>query len=160
MPTWTEDELRQIAESDDLHISPFRYASPAEARESLEVFRRRYHEVRPHWALVPAGGGDVLTPADVYVHGQAIQLPKWQGWARAAREEAERARPERASARDGRPRARARSGCLMPVSTLTKSGRTCPVDFGAKTNPLRETFLAARHPELPGSPRARFELVK
>jgi putative transposase len=62
------------------------YASPAEARESLEVFRRRYNEVRPHWALVPAGGADVLTPADVYVHGQAIELPKWQGWARAARE--------------------------------------------------------------------------
>ena len=29
------------------------YASPGEARESLEVFRRRYNEVRPHWALVP-----------------------------------------------------------------------------------------------------------
>ena len=32
------------------------YASPGEARESLEVFRRRYNEVRPHWALVPPGG--------------------------------------------------------------------------------------------------------
>jgi transposase InsO family protein len=62
------------------------YASPAEARESLEVFRRRYNEIRPHWALEPAGGGDVLTPADVYVQGQAIELPKWQGWAKAARE--------------------------------------------------------------------------
>lgn len=29
------------------------YASPGEARESLEVFRRRYNEVRPHWALEP-----------------------------------------------------------------------------------------------------------
>jgi transposase InsO family protein len=62
------------------------YASPAQARESLEVFRRRRNEVRPQWALVPAGGGDVLTPADVYVHGQAIQLPRWQGWAKAAQE--------------------------------------------------------------------------
>jgi hypothetical protein len=61
------------------------YASPAEARESLEVFRRRYNEAWPHWAPVPAGG-DVLTPADVYVHGQAIELPKWQGWAKAARQ--------------------------------------------------------------------------
>jgi putative transposase len=61
------------------------YASPAEARESLEVFRRRYNEVRPHWALEPEGGGDVLTPAEVYVHGQAIRLPKWQSWAKAAR---------------------------------------------------------------------------
>jgi hypothetical protein len=24
MSTWSEDELRQIAESDDLHIAPFR----------------------------------------------------------------------------------------------------------------------------------------
>ena len=25
------------------------------------------------------------------------------------------------------------TGCLMPVRTLTKPGRTCPLDFGAKT---------------------------
>jgi transposase InsO family protein len=62
------------------------YGSPGEARESLEIFRCRYNEVRPHWALVPTAGGDPVTPADVYVHGQAVQLPKWQGWAKAARE--------------------------------------------------------------------------
>jgi len=62
------------------------YASPGEARESLEVFRRRYNEVRPHWALVPPEGGDPLTPADVYVYGKPVGLPRWQGWARAARE--------------------------------------------------------------------------
>ena len=62
------------------------YASPGEARESLEVFRRRYNDVRPHWALVPPEGGDPVTPTDVYVHAQAVQLPKWQGWAKAARE--------------------------------------------------------------------------
>jgi putative transposase len=61
------------------------YASPAEARESLEVFRRRYNGVRPHWALIPPQGGDPVTPTDVYVHGQAVQLPKWQSWAKAAR---------------------------------------------------------------------------
>ena len=61
------------------------YASPGEARESLEIFRHRYNEVRPHWALVPPEGGDPVTPADVYVHGQAVGLPKWQGWARAAK---------------------------------------------------------------------------
>lgn len=61
------------------------YATPAEARESLEAFRRRYNEVRPHWALMPSQGGDVVTPMDVYVHGQAVQLPQWQGWAKAAR---------------------------------------------------------------------------
>ena len=61
------------------------YASPGEARESLEVFRRRYNEVRPHWALVPPEGGDPVTPAEVYVQGKAVGLPKWQGWAKAAR---------------------------------------------------------------------------
>ena len=62
------------------------YASPGEARHSLEIFRRRYNDVRPHWALVPPEGGDPITPTDVYVHAQAVGLPKWQGWARAARE--------------------------------------------------------------------------
>jgi transposase InsO family protein len=62
------------------------YPSPGEARASLERFRSRYNEVRPHWALLPVTGGDPLTPADVYVQGQAVQLPKWQGWAKAARE--------------------------------------------------------------------------
>ena len=61
------------------------YASPGEARESLEVFRHRYNEIRPHWALTPIDGGDPLTPHDVYVHGQGVQLPKWQGWAKAAK---------------------------------------------------------------------------
>lgn len=51
------------------------YASPAAASESREGFRRRYNEVRPHWALEPPGGGDVLTSVDMYVHGQAIELP-------------------------------------------------------------------------------------
>ncbi len=62
------------------------YGSPGEARASLEEFRQRYNAVRPHWALVPPGGGDPLTPADVYVHGRTVELPKWQGWAKAAQE--------------------------------------------------------------------------
>lgn len=62
------------------------YSTPAEARQSLEEFRGRYNEIRPHWALQPIEGGDVVTPADVYVHGVAVQLPKWQGWAKAAKE--------------------------------------------------------------------------
>ena len=62
------------------------YATPGEARESLEVFRRRYNDVRPHWALVPPEGGDPVTPSDVYAHGQAVRLPKWQAWAKAAKE--------------------------------------------------------------------------
>jgi transposase InsO family protein len=62
------------------------YASPGEARHALQAFRQRYNEVRPHWALVPPRGGDPITPADVYVDGQVVGLPKWQGWAKAARE--------------------------------------------------------------------------
>ena len=61
------------------------YDSPAQARESLQRFHQRYNQVRPHWALAPEGGGDVLTPADVYVRDETVTLPKWQSWAHAAR---------------------------------------------------------------------------
>lgn len=60
------------------------YANPGEARESLAVLRQRYNQIRPHWALVPPEGGDPLTPADVYVHGRTVQLPKCHGGAKAA----------------------------------------------------------------------------
>jgi len=60
------------------------YDSPQHARECLAEFRERYNVRRPHWALAPVGGGDVLTPADVYRDGQAIEIPRWQAWARAA----------------------------------------------------------------------------
>ena len=36
------------------------------ARECLAEFRARYNERRPHWALVPEEGGDVLVPVEVY----------------------------------------------------------------------------------------------
>jgi len=61
------------------------YDSPAHCRECLAEFRQRYNRLRPHWALVPAEGGDPLTPHDVYVGGVRTQIPKWQTWARAAR---------------------------------------------------------------------------
>jgi len=31
-------------------------------------------------------GGDPMTPYNVYVDGQAIAIPKWQGWAKSAKE--------------------------------------------------------------------------
>jgi putative transposase len=65
------------------------YDSPADARDKLAVFRQRYNEIRPHWALTPPTGGDPVTPADVYVHGVEVQLPRWQGWAKAAKEKLE-----------------------------------------------------------------------
>lgn len=61
------------------------YESPQDAREKLTAFHERYNQVRPHWALEPADGGDVLTPHEVYVERKLIVLPQWQGWAKAAR---------------------------------------------------------------------------
>ena len=39
----------------------------------------------PHWSLIPQAGGDPMTPYDVYVEGKTIRIPKWQGWAKAAK---------------------------------------------------------------------------
>jgi len=61
------------------------YDSPFHARQCLAEFRVRYNTVRPHWALVPEQGADPMTPHDVYVEGKAIGIPKWQGWAKAAK---------------------------------------------------------------------------
>ena len=61
------------------------YEDPEHARRCLAEFRARYNTSRPHWALVPEGGGDPLVPAEVYVGGRAIAIPRWQDWARAAR---------------------------------------------------------------------------
>jgi transposase InsO family protein len=62
------------------------YDSPAHCRECLEEFRSRYNGRRPHWALVPEEGGDPLVPEEVYTGGRAIRIPRWQGWARGAKE--------------------------------------------------------------------------
>ena len=61
------------------------YESPLHARDCIAEFRRRYNESRPHWALIPEGGGDPVTPLDVYGKGLAIGIPRWQGWARSAK---------------------------------------------------------------------------
>lgn len=63
------------------------YDSPAHARQCLAEFRQRYNQVRPHWALIPEEGGDPVTPQDVYEHGQAVGIPKWQSWAVKAKEQ-------------------------------------------------------------------------
>jgi hypothetical protein len=60
-------------------------------RARMTAFRERYNQVRPHWALEPAEGGDVLTPHEVYVERKVIVLPKWQGWAKAARKKLDEA---------------------------------------------------------------------
>jgi transposase InsO family protein len=65
------------------------YDNPSHARECLAEFRTRYNTRRPHWALRPELGGDPVTPEDVYVHGEVVGIPKWQGWARAAKKKLE-----------------------------------------------------------------------
>ena len=51
-----------------------------------DEFRVRYNTMRPHWALLPPEGGDLMTPHEVYVDGQAMAITKGQGWAKAAKE--------------------------------------------------------------------------
>lgn len=62
------------------------YDHPQHARACLAEFRERYNQRRPHWALVPEGGGDPWVPAEVYVEGKAIGIPKWQSWAKGAKQ--------------------------------------------------------------------------
>ncbi len=66
------------------------YDDPAHARVCLAEFRGRYNDLRPHWALVPEAGGDPVTPAEVYAGAVTPQLPRWQGWAKTAREKLDR----------------------------------------------------------------------
>lgn len=73
------------------------YETPWEAMNSLEQYRNLYNKIRPHWALKPIEGGDVLTPRDVYIHGKTIQIPKWQAWAKGAKEKLEKMLKENAA---------------------------------------------------------------
>lgn len=66
------------------------YDGPQHARECLEEFRRRYNERRPHWALTPESGGDPLVPLEAYTVGMSLRIPKWQGWAKGAKEKLDR----------------------------------------------------------------------
>lgn len=66
------------------------YDNPAHARVCLGEFRERYNRLRPHWALAPESGGDPVTPEDVYAKRVTPQLPRWQGWAKAAKEKLEK----------------------------------------------------------------------
>jgi len=73
------------------------YDNPAHGRVCLEEFRVRYNMIRPHWALIPKQGGDPMTPHDVYVEGKTIAIPKWQGWAKAAKEKLDKLMIEEAA---------------------------------------------------------------
>lgn len=58
---------------------------PRPAQQCLAEFRQRYNQRRPHWALRPTASGDPVAPADVYARCVNVQIPKSQGWARAAK---------------------------------------------------------------------------
>ena len=62
------------------------YGSPAHCRACLEEFRKRYNRRRPHRALIPEEAGDPLVPEEVYREARSITIPRWQGWARGAKE--------------------------------------------------------------------------
>ena len=62
------------------------YDSPAHCRACLEEFRQRYNIRRPRWALSPEEGGDPLVPLEVYRGDQSIGIPRWQTWAKGAKE--------------------------------------------------------------------------
>ena len=66
------------------------YDGPSHCRACLEEFRARYNNRRPHWALVPRDGGDPLVPAEVYAGDRSIAIPRWQGWAKGAKEKLDR----------------------------------------------------------------------
>ena len=66
------------------------YDNPGHARDCLAEFHLRYNYLRPHWALRPEEGGDPLVPAEVYVDGRKVQLPRWQGWARGVKDRLDR----------------------------------------------------------------------
>jgi hypothetical protein len=61
------------------------YEDAQQARGSLAALRARDNEVRPHWTLVPAAGGDAVARSDAYLRGVKVALPRWQGPAKAAK---------------------------------------------------------------------------
>jgi hypothetical protein len=73
------------------------YDNPSHGRACLEKFRYRYNTIRPHWALLPLQGGDPMTTYEVYIDGQVIAIPKWQGWAKMAKEKLDQLMREEAA---------------------------------------------------------------
>jgi len=62
------------------------YDDPGHARACLAEFWVHSNCRRPHGTLVPEAGGDPWVPEEVYAGGWTIRIPKWQGWAKDAKE--------------------------------------------------------------------------
>jgi len=61
------------------------YDSPAHCRACLEEFRQRCSRWPP-CALIPEEGGDPLVPEEVDREARSITIPRWQRWAKGAKE--------------------------------------------------------------------------
>lgn len=92
------------------------YDDPGHARACLAEFRERYNCRRPHWALVPEAGGDPWVPEEVYAGGRTIRIPKWQGWAKGAKEKLDALMSEEAGGL-------VLAGAGLPAGILPTGGR-------------------------------------
>jgi hypothetical protein len=79
--------------------------------------------VRSHWALVPESGGDPATTEEVYTGRVTPQLPRWQGWARAAGKKLDLTQRDRG---------------VAAARSLTKYRPEIPVELWAKTVAISE----------------------
>jgi hypothetical protein len=52
----------EVRAQEELYSNDDQKRTGRKAHESLDASRRRYQEVRPHWTLILAGGGDPRTP--------------------------------------------------------------------------------------------------
>ncbi len=88
--TWSYSASEVIVALDEARKEAERLTGPLKKPPFLvSEFRGRYNYQRPHWALIPEAGGDPHTPYEVYAEGALTKIPKWQGWAKRAKEKLE-----------------------------------------------------------------------
>ena len=94
---------------------------------------------------------DPITPADVYVHGQAVGLPKWQGWAKAARQKLNAIVEEPRRSRGTMRRAMS-SPSTAPTGGSASTRTTSGASSASTTGAARCCSTAARTAWCTGSP--------
>lgn len=50
------------------------YESLTHAGQCLKEFHHRYNDERPHWALEPENGGEIMNPADIYSQDRKAKI--------------------------------------------------------------------------------------
>ena len=80
-------EVVAAADPDEENLRAFcdRFGIKAAYTSAAEMLANERIDIAA--ALVPANGGDPVTPEDVYRRGFEVQIPKWQTWARKAKEQ-------------------------------------------------------------------------